>query len=83
MMMVEQRLNALSLPFEKLELGEVTMQEPPTDAQFNLLKEDLGLLGFELLDDRKASVISQVKSCIISYIHSDDDGVLNKKLSAR
>jgi YesN/AraC family two-component response regulator len=81
MMMVEQRLNALSLPFEKLGLGEVTLQKPPTDEQFNLLKEDLSLLGFELLDDRKASVISQVKSCIISYIHSEDDLVLNKKLS--
>lgn len=80
-MVVEQRLRALSLPFETVQLGEVTMQAPPTDAQFDLLKKDLNLLGFDLLDDRKASVVSQIKSCIIRYIHCDDDAVLNKKLS--
>jgi YesN/AraC family two-component response regulator len=57
------------------------MQEVPADAQFNLLREDLQVFGFELLDDRKASVISQIKSCIIKYIHSDDEMMLNKKLS--
>jgi AraC family transcriptional regulator len=80
-MVVEQRLHALALPFEKVELGEVTMQGPPTDEQFELLKQDLKLLGFELLDDRKASIVSQIKSCIIMYIHCDDDSILNKKLS--
>lgn len=81
-MVVEQRLNALSVPYEKVELGEITMPQPPTDEQFNLLKNELQLLGFELLDDRKASIISQIKSCIIRYIHSDDETVQNKKLSA-
>lgn len=80
-MVVTQRLSALSLPFEKVELGEVWMPAPPTDEQFELLKQDLHLLGFELLDDRKASIISQIKSCIIKYIHSDDEMVRNKKLS--
>jgi AraC family transcriptional regulator len=80
-MVVEQRLNALSIPFEKVELGEVTMQAPLTDEQFECLKTDLNLLGFELLDDRKASIVSQIKSCIIRYIHCDDETVLNKKLS--
>ena len=79
--LVDQRLNALSLPFEKVELGEVRMQAPLTEEQFNLLKQDLSLFGFELLDDRKASIVCQIKSCIIRYIHSDDKTVLNKKLS--
>jgi len=81
-MVVEQRLKALSLSYEKVELGEILLQEQPTDDQFSLLKQDLHLLGFELLDDRKASLVSQIKSCIIKYIHCDDDTVRNKKLSA-
>ena len=80
-LVVEQRLNALQLPFEKVELGEVSMHAPPTDEQFDVLKQELTSLGFELLDDRKASVVSQVKSCIIKYVHGDDETVLNKKLS--
>jgi AraC family transcriptional regulator len=81
-MVVEQRLKTLFFPYEKVELGEISLTEPPTDHQFNLLKQDLQSLGFELLDDRKASVVSQIKSCIIRYVHGDDEAVLNKKLSA-
>src|SRR5689334_14384808 len=80
-MVVRQRLTALALPFEKVELGEISLTEQPTDDQFDLLKHDLRPLGFELLDDRKASIVSQIKSCIIKYIHSDDEEVINKKLS--
>ena len=80
-MVVTQRLKALSLPFEKVELGEISLSAPLSGDQFNLLKDDLHQLGFELLDDRKASIVSQVKSCIIQYIHGEDETVMNKKLS--
>lgn len=79
-LVVKQRLAALSLPYEKVELGEISLAEPPADDRFNRLKQDLHLLGFEVLDDRKASTVSQMKSCIIKYIHGDD-AVMNKKLS--
>jgi YesN/AraC family two-component response regulator len=81
-MVVEQRLKAMLLQYEKVELGEISLAEPLTDHQFSLLKQDLHALGFEVLDDRKASLVSQIKSCIIKYIHSDDETVLNKKISA-
>lgn len=80
-LVVKQRLTILSLPFEKIELGEIHMLQPLAEDQFNLLKEDLHFLGFELLDDRKASIVSQIRSCIIRYIHSDDETDANKKLS--
>lgn len=80
-LVVKQRLMALSLPFEKVELGEIRLAEPLTDTMFHLLKQDLHLLGFQLLDDRRASIVSQIKSCIIKHIHCDDDTVMNKKLS--
>lgn len=80
-MMVEQRLNMLSVPYEKVELGEIIIQGQPVYEQFILLKEELQLLGFELLDDRKSSIVSQIKSCIIKYIHSDDESEMNKKIS--
>lgn len=81
-MMVKQRLTALGIPYEKVELGEITVQVPLTEDQFTSIQRELHLLGFELLDDRKASIVSQIKSCIIKYIHCDDEDVLNKKLSA-
>ena len=80
-MMVRQRLTSLSIDYEKLELGEINLLQFPTDEQFSSLKQELQVLGFEVLDDRKASIISQIKSCIIKYIHSDDSSLVNKKLS--
>lgn len=80
-MMVKQRLNALSVDYEKVELGEIELNKPLTSAQFAELKNDLSQFGFELLDDKKASLVSQVKSFIIKYIHGDDDAMMNKKFS--
>jgi AraC family transcriptional regulator len=80
-MVVEQKLRLLSLPFVKVELGEITMNDEPSDAAFELLKKELASVGFELLDDRKSSIVSQIKACVIKYIHSDDEDVLNKKIS--
>ncbi|TKK71997.1 helix-turn-helix transcriptional regulator [Ilyomonas limi] len=80
-MMVKQRLTALAIDYSTVELGEIKLNTPLTNQQFLSLKDDLHVLGFELLDDRKASIVTQIKSCIIKYIHCDDDAVMNKKLS--
>lgn len=79
---VEQRLTAIGLTFEKVRLGEIALAEPPTKDQLDLLRNNLSSLGFELLDDKKASVVSQIKSCIIRHIHSGENVNLNRKMSA-
>ena len=79
---VEQRLSSLSIPFKKVELGEIELVQAIEEVKVSCLLSDLQLLGFELLDDRKASLISQIKSCIINYVHSEDEDTQNMKLSA-
>jgi AraC-like DNA-binding protein len=79
-MTVEQQLSAFSIPFKKVGLGEIELDEAPSEERFIQLKQGLNLLGFEILDDRKTSIVSQIKACIIKYIHWDDDS-MNKKLS--
>lgn len=79
-MTVKQQLSAYSIPFKKVELGEIEMDEAPSEEQFIQLRQSLHLLGFEMLDDRKSAIVSQIKACIIKYIHWDDD-TMNKKLS--
>ena len=80
-MVVKQRLAAFSLRYEKVDLGEINLCESLTDEQYDLLKQDLHLFGFELLNNRKSSIVSQIKSFIIKYIHCDDEMAMNKKLS--
>ena len=79
-LMVKQRLDALSIDYSRVELGEITLNKPITEEQLVTLRDELQRLGFELLDDRKASLVSKIKSYIIKFIHSNDE-LVNKKLS--
>ncbi len=81
-MIVKQRLGAMAIDYNSVQLGEVKLNDPISEDQFAALKEDLHVMGFELLDDRKASLVSRIKSCIIKYIHSEDEELMNMKLSA-
>ncbi len=81
-MIVKQRLTIMAIDYNSVQLGEVKLSSPISEDQFAALKEDLHIFGFELLDDRKASLVSRIKSCIIKYIHSEDEEVMNIKLSA-
>ena len=80
-LIVKQRLTALAIDYSAVELGEIKLNSAVTEPQFTALKGELHVLGFELLDDRKASLVTQIKTAVIRYIHSDEDTVMNKKLS--
>lgn len=80
-LIVKQRLTALSIDFSTVELGVLKLNKPLSEEQLLALKADLSILGFELLHDRKASLVSQIKSAIIGYIQSDEDEIRSKKLS--
>jgi len=80
-MTVKQALDELTLDYDSVQLGEVKLNAGITGSQFATLKEKLRITGFELLDDQKASLVNRVKSCIIKYIHSDEDTAMNMKLS--
>ncbi len=69
---VKQQLDALSIEYKDVGLGEVTLRNPISPDQLLCLKDQLYILGFELLDDRKASIVTQVKGIIIRYIHGGD-----------
>src|SRR4051812_29981318 len=80
-MMVKQRLDALSIQYDDVQLGQVSLKTPLTDGQFTALKDSLRGLGFELLDDQKATMVARIKSSIIKYVHGDDESLRNRKLS--
>lgn len=80
-MVVRQRLQALNLDFENVELGSIALRQPLSSEGMSELKRDLQLYGFEVLDDQKASLVSQIKSCIIKYVHGNEESTRNRKFS--
>jgi len=80
-MVVQQQLDAHAIAYKGVQLGQVILEQPITNEQLDSLKEKLSELGFEVLDDRKATLVSQIKSIIIQYIHGENTEDANKKLS--
>lgn len=72
-MMVKEELKKLGLHFIVVELGEVEIMEDITPQQRELLKEGLHKSGLELMEDRKAILISKIKSVIVEMIHYEEE----------
>src|SRR5215213_8853635 len=80
-MVVKQQLGALDIAYSNVELGVIKLNAPVSADKAAALKNELSTVGFELVDDRKTSLVTQAKSAIIQFVHTDDDDALNKKLS--
>lgn len=80
-MVVRQELDKQRLDYKNVQLGEVELAGEASAEQLEQLRERLSTLGFELLDDRKSTLINQIKSTIIRLIHNSGGEELNKKIS--
>jgi len=80
-MAVRQELDKASIDYRNIQLGDVELTKPLEETQKATLAEKLNTLGFELLDDRKSSIITQIKSAIIKLVHANELVETNKKLS--
>lgn len=80
-MVVRQQLEACSIAYDHIQLGEVVLKEQPPEEALTILKEKLSALGFELSYDRKSAIITKIKSTVIRLIHQKEMPELNKKLS--
>ena len=80
-MVVRQQLDEIGLTYKSVQLGEVELTKEPTEQQLQNLRDKLGAIGFELLDDKRAGLVEKIKSIIIDLIHQHEDVELNTKLS--
>lgn len=67
--MVHDTLVALGHVPATVELGEVTLGHDLDEAGKARVSKALGLLGFELIDDRKSRTIQKIKTLIVDLVH--------------
>jgi AraC-like DNA-binding protein len=72
-MVVREVLEKLGLDPVQVALGEVELKTEPSAEQITQLKSKLSALGFELLNDRKSTLVEKVKNIVIGLIHQADD----------
>lgn len=80
-LVVREQLEAAGFRYKQIQLGEVELASEPTPEQMHQLNMLLNNLGFELLDDKKSSLVNQIKTTIIKMIHNSNSEDLNKKAS--
>jgi len=70
---VTQELGKLRLDVRSVTLGEVTLTGSLRDLPMNQIKNTLEENGFELIEDRKARIIEQLKLAIIKLVRETGD----------
>ena len=71
-MMVKEELKKLGIHYVYVDLGTVEILDDITPIQFEELKKNLALSGLELLDDKRAILISKIKNVIVEMVHYTD-----------
>lgn len=67
---IEKTLNDLNISAAEIRLGEVVLNENITPEKLLQFQTMIENLGFELLDDKNAALINQIKTIIIQHIQS-------------
>lgn len=72
-LLVKSELNDMGLTPLKVDLGEIIVKEDLDSAQLELLRVTLLKSGLELMDDKKAILISKIKAIIIEMVHYSEE----------
>lgn len=71
-MVVKDELEKAGYHPLQIELGEVDIQERPQKPELDVLNTRLKHLGFELIDNRKATIIEKIKALLIERINDKE-----------
>ena len=69
---VKEELEKLGFDIKSIKLGEAVIKNAPENFPYEVVKTVLEKNGFELLEDRKARIIEQVKIELIKLIHAEE-----------
>jgi AraC-like DNA-binding protein len=72
---VQDILEKYSIPFKEVKLGEVKTLETISTEQLEILTHSLAKVGFTILDGKKATLVSQIKTRLVSVIYHDNNNI--------
>jgi AraC family transcriptional regulator len=81
-MAVQQELDNAGISYSKIELGEVDLTSELSPDQFSKFSEKITKLGFEIIEDKTARIISSIKSAVIEYVRDPSPKVRKLKFSS-
>lgn len=73
--MVQSILDELQVPYLRITLGEISLEQALDSEKEKELIERFQALGFEWINDRKSQTIERVKTLIIDLVHNKDNAL--------
>ncbi len=70
---VKGELDKNGIAYDSIELGEVKLKGSLSDKQLSSLTSGIENLGFELIEDKSARLVSQIKKAIIEWVHGKEN----------
>lgn len=74
-MVVENVLNTLQLPYSNIKLGTVVLQKEISEKEKDALQNKLHSLGFELLESRKNVLVEKIKNLITQLVQYTEEPI--------
>jgi len=68
-MSVENIFHTLNIPYSKISLGEVNLEEKLNDTDIKNIETALRKIGFELIDTRVNKIVEDIKQTAVEYLN--------------
>jgi YesN/AraC family two-component response regulator len=72
-MAVRQELDKAGISYNDIELGEVTLKSAPSADQSKRFQESVTALGFEIIEDKTARIVSSIKNAVLSFVRDESN----------
>lgn len=79
---VSAELDKAGLDYSTVELGEIELTEPVDTDRLSTFRSAVEPLGFEVIEDKAARQVSQIKKEVIGWVRSEFKGRKKLKFSA-
>lgn len=77
---VTEIIERLQIPYEKITLGEVVLENSLAGEKLQNFKNELSKVGFQVIEDKNEQIINKIKSLIIEDVYETEDAS-EKRLS--
>ncbi|WP_312697276.1 AraC family transcriptional regulator [Sphingobacterium mizutaii] len=71
-MAVEQILNGLDVPFDDVNIGSINLSRALTEAESIQFDQELKMIGFEVLKDRKEVLVEEMKIALSEMLNAGE-----------
>jgi AraC family transcriptional regulator len=79
---VKNELDKNKIAYSQIDLGEIELAQSPSDKQLQSFKESIRPLGFELIEDKSARLVNQIKSIVLRWVREEESKNRKLKFSA-